>query len=83
MNRQRAESWLRRAVGNAPRPLPRGRFPQLLRNAEAAGFGRDVLLDVTDEWLNYGYCRIVEHIHHDIEILPEGEGYFYRQTLAD
>ena len=35
------------------------------------------MLDTLDEWLNYGYCRIIDHITQDIEITPEGERFFY------
>ena len=76
--KQRAESWLRREVAAAPRPLPRGRFPLMLQYAETAGFSRDTLLDALDEWLHFGYCRIVEQVSQDVEVLPEGEMYFYR-----
>lgn len=79
MARANAEIWLRKAVSNAPRPLPRGRFPQLLAEARRGGCNQEDLLDVLDLWLNYGYCRIVEQLTHDIEILPEGHAYFYRQ----
>ena len=30
-----------------------------------------------DEWLNYGYCRIIDPISQDIEITREGERFFY------
>ena len=73
-----AESWLRRAVGGAPRPLPQGRFPLLLTEARQAGFTHEQLMDVLDCWLGYGYCRIVEHLAPDIAILPAGYAYFYR-----
>ena len=35
---QSAESWLRKALRNAPKPLPSGVFPKLLDEAEQAGF---------------------------------------------
>lgn len=75
--KNRAENWLRREVSNAPRPLPRGRFPLILQYGETAGFSRDTLLDALDEWLHFGFCRIVEQISQDIEIMPEGKAYFY------
>lgn len=78
MTRQQAELWLRKAVGNAPRPLPGGRFPQLLAAGERAGHSREHLLDALDMWLNYGYCQLIEQIQHDVKILPAGEAYFYR-----
>ena len=73
-----AEVWLRKAVSNAPRPLPKGRFPALMAAARRHGLSHDALMDVLDRWLNYGYCRITEHINNDIEVLPEGYAYFYR-----
>ena len=45
---QRAELWLRRAVRNAPHPLPPGRFPQLLEEAVRAGFSQSLVNDVVD-----------------------------------
>lgn len=77
--KSRAESWLRREVGNAPRPLPKGRFPLILQLAETSGFSHDTLLDALDEWLHFGYCRITEQISQDIEVMPEGHAYFYRR----
>ncbi|WP_298067742.1 hypothetical protein [uncultured Mailhella sp.] len=70
--------WLKKAVHSAPRPLPAGFFPRILEHAEAEGFERGTLLDVLDEWLNYGYCRITDSIAQDIEITPEGGRFFYR-----
>lgn len=52
---QSAESWLRKALRNAPKPLPSGVFPKLLDEAEQAGFSHSTLNDVVDEWLNFGY----------------------------
>ncbi len=34
-------------------------------------------MDVLDEWLNYGYCRLIDPITQDIEITPEGRLFFY------
>lgn len=73
---QRAEHWLRRAVRNTPRPLPPGRFPQLLDQAVAAGFARSVVNDVVDGWLNYGYCRVTDQITNDIALTDAGIVYF-------
>lgn len=70
---EQAEGWLRRAVRISPHPLPAGRFSQLLAQAEAAGFARETLMDVLDEWLGYGYCRIVDPLTNDIEVLPGGK----------
>lgn len=75
---QEAEAWLRKAVRNAPVPLPRGMFPAFLEQGERAGFSRSLLNDVIDEWLNFGYCRITDPITNDIELLPEGEVVFGR-----
>lgn len=77
---QQAESWLRKALRNAPRPLPPGVFPKLLEEAEGAGFSRFVLNDIVDEWLNFGYCRIRDHVTNDIELTPEGNVYFGHRT---
>ena len=68
---------LRIAVSRAPRPLPAGFFPGLMATAEEEGCSRVDMLDTLDEWLNYGYCRIIDHITQDIEITPEGEEFFY------
>lgn len=73
---QQAESWLRKALRNAPRPLPPRVFPRLLQEAEEAGFSRSVLNDVVDEWLNFGYCRVTDHVTNDIELTPPGNAYF-------
>ena len=61
---------------NGPRPLPPGVFPRLLAEAGQAGFSRSALLDVLDEWLNFGYCRIIDPITDDIELLPAGVSFF-------
>ena len=68
---------LRKAVSCAPRPLPAGFFPGLLARAEEEGCARTDMLDTLDEWLNYGYCRIIDYITQDIEITAEGEQFFY------
>lgn len=73
---QQAESWLRKALRNAPWPLPPRVFPRLLQEAEEAGFSRSVLNDVVDEWLNFGYCRVTDHVTNDIELTPPGNAYF-------
>lgn len=80
--RQAAEAWLRKAVRNAPNPLPPGVFPRLLDEAVRIGFSRSVLDDVLDLWLSYGYCRITDHIANDIELLPAGTALFGRSGLA-
>ena len=79
--RQSAESWLRKALRNAPKPLPSGVFPKLLDEAEQAGFSRFTLNDVVDEWLNFGYCRVTDHVANDIELTPEGNEYFGHRTI--
>ncbi len=72
--------WLKKAVHSAPRPLPVGYFPRILERAVAEGFEYEVLLDVLDEWLNFGYCRIMDPITQDMEVTPEGRRFFYRDT---
>ena len=78
-----AESWLRKALRNAPKPLPAGFFPKLLANAEQAGFSRFALNDVVDEWLNFGYCRITDQVTSDIALTPDGNSYFSHRTVED
>ena len=68
---------LKKAVKCAPRPLPPGFFPDIMRRSEEEGCSRSDMLDTLDEWLNYGYCRIIDHITQDIEITEEGESFFY------
>lgn len=80
--RQTAEAWLRKAVRNAPDPLPPGVFPRLLDEAVRIGFSRSVLDDVLDLWLSYGYCRITDHITNDIELLPASAAVFGRSGPA-
>ena len=75
--RHAAEDWLRKALRRAPRPLPAGRFPALLQEAQDAGFDRDDLADAVDLWLSYGYCRITDGLSGDIALLPAGESYIY------
>lgn len=81
--RQSAESWLRKALRNAPKPLPPGVFPKLLDEAEQAGFSRFTLNDVVDEWLNFGYCQVTDHVSSDIRLTPEGNEYFGHRTIED
>ncbi|WP_273524438.1 hypothetical protein [Mailhella massiliensis] len=69
--------WLKKAVHSAPRPLPAGCFPKILEQSVEEGFLREELLNVLDEWLNYGYCRIIDPITQDMEVTPEGESFFY------
>ena len=69
--------WLKKAVHSAPRPLPPGFFPRILEHSVQEGFSREDLLNTLDEWLNYGYCRIIDPIAQDIEITREGERFFY------
>ena len=78
---QSAESWLRKALRNAPKPLPSGVFPKLLDEAEQAGFSHSTLNDVVDEWLNFGYCRVTDHVSNDIALTPEGDEYFGHRTI--
>lgn len=77
------EAWLRKMLRNAPKPLPLGVFPRLLNDAEREGFEHGILADVVDEWLNYGYCRIIDPVSDDIELTPEGERYFGRYCFDD
>jgi hypothetical protein len=72
-----AADWMKKTVRSAPRPLPRGAFPRILAEAEEAGFSREETLNVLDEWLNFGYCRIADHITQDIDITFAGEMFFY------
>lgn len=74
---EETRDWLHKAVRNAPRPLPAGRFPQLMQQAEAEGCPRDLIMNVLDEWLNYGYCRLSDPIAQDIALTREGESFFY------
>ena len=74
---EETRDWLKKAVHSAPRPLPAGFFPRILTQSVEEGFSRELLLDVLDEWLNYGYCRLIDPIAQDIEITPEGESFFY------
>ena len=80
---QSAESWLRKALRNAPKPLPSGVFPKLLDEAEQAGFSHSTLNDVVDEWLNFGYCRVTDHVSNDIALTPEGDEYFGHRTIDE
>lgn len=48
-----------------------------MRQVEAEGCPHDFVMDVLDEWLNYGYCRLIDPITQDIEITPEGRLFFY------
>lgn len=80
--RQETADWLYKSVHNAPRPLPAGRFPQLMRQAEGQGCPHDLVMDVLDEWLNYGYCRLIDPIAQDIEITPEGHRFFYNNDCS-
>ena len=72
-----ADEWLFKKLATAPRPLPAGRFPNILAEAEREGFDRESLLAVLDLWLNYGYCRIIDPITQDIALTEEGMRYFY------
>ena len=81
---QSAESWLRKALRNAPKPLPPGVFPKFrLDEAEQAGFSHSTLGDVVDEWLNFGYCRVTDHVSNDIALTPEGDEYFGHRTIDE
>ncbi|MBR4423476.1 MAG: hypothetical protein IKS68_04560 [Mailhella sp.] len=72
-----AADWMKKTVRSAPRPLPPGCFPRILAEAEDAGFSREETLNVLDEWLNFGYCRIADHITQDIDVTFAGEMFFY------
>ena len=74
---EETRDWLYKSVGNAPRPLPPGRFPLLMRQAEDEGCPHEYVMDVLDEWLNYGYCRLRDPIVQDIEITDDGRVFFY------
>ena len=80
---QSAESWLRKALRNAPKPLPPGVFPKLLDEAEQAGFSHSTLGDVVDGWLNFGYCRVTDHVSNDIALTSEGDEYFGHRTIDE
>lgn len=73
---QDAENWLRKMVRNAPHPLPQGFFPKIQLQAQEAGFSYDLINEVLDEWLNYGYCTITDPITNDIRLTAEGLYYF-------
>ena len=75
---QSAESWLRKALRNAPKPLPPGVFPKLLDEAAHSTLG-----DVVDEWLNFGYCRVTDHVSNDIALTSEGDEYFGHRTIDE
>ncbi len=72
-----AADWMKKTVRSSPRPLPAGFFPKILEEAERAGFSREETLNVLDEWLNFGYCRIADHISQDIAVTFAGEMFFY------
>lgn len=74
---EETREWLYKSVRNAPRPLPHGRFPQLMQQAEAQGCPRELAMNVLDEWLNFGYCVLIDPISQDIELTAEGESFFY------
>lgn len=74
---EETREWLYKSVRNAPRPLPAGRFPQLMQQAEAGGCPHELVMNVLDEWLNFGYCRLRDPIAQDIELTEEGERFFY------
>lgn len=74
---EQTRDWLKKAVHSAPRPLPPGFFPRILEQSEREDFSREDLLNTLDEWLNYGYCRLIDPISQDIEITREGERFFY------
>lgn len=74
---EETRKWLQNAVHSAPRPLPAGFFPKILEYSVGEGFLWEDLLKVLDEWLNYGYCRIIDPITQDVEVTPKGESFFY------
>ena len=57
--------------------------PKLLDEAEQAGFSHSTLNDVVDEWLNFGYCRVTDHVSNDIALTPEGDEYFGHRTIDE
>ena len=63
------------------RPCIRGTLPTApaspLRH-HIADFG-----DVVDEWLNFGYCRVTDHVSNDIALTPEGDEYFGHRTIDE
>lgn len=58
-------------------------LPQIAGRAEQAGFSHSTLNDVVDEWLNFGYCRVTDHVSNDIALTPEGDEYFGHRTLMN
>ncbi|MBP3730012.1 MAG: hypothetical protein J6I40_00905 [Mailhella sp.] len=74
---QDAGDWMKKTVRSSPRPLPEGCFPKILAEAERDGYSRDEILNVLDEWLSFGYCRIIDPISQDISVTLAGELFFY------
>ena len=74
---EETSDWLKKAGHSAPRPHRPRFFPRILEQSVHEGFSREELLNTLDEWLNYGYCRIIDPIAQDIEITHEGERFFY------
>lgn len=80
---RRNRSLAQKNVAECPETSSGRGFPRLLEDAEKAGFEHADLADVVDEWLNYGYCRIVDHVANDIELTLEGERYFGGRLFED
>lgn len=75
-NYQDAENWLRKMVRNAPAPLPPGFFPKIQAQAQETGISHELVNNILDEWLSYGYCTITDPITNDICLTAEGLYYF-------
>ena len=67
---------------------PRSRFrpessPNCWTKRNRRGFSHSTLNDVVDEWLNFGYCRVTDHVSNDIALTPEGDEYFGHRTIDE
>ena len=69
--------------GNVTYPRPQMELVCVLDEAEQAGFSHSTLGDVVDEWLNFGYCRVTDHVSNDIALTPEGDEYFGHRTIDE
>ena len=50
---------------------------------QSVRFSHSTLNDVVDEWLNFGYCRVTDHVSNDIALTPEGDEYFGHRTIDE
>ena len=49
-------------------------LPQIAGRSGTGGvLSFSTLNDVVDEWLNFGYCRVTDHVSNDIALTPEGD----------